>query len=81
MPLGGEQENNMLTMVWIVTYRTDSKSPQQELTRYTKESADHFASGINDAGGVAVVHEDVEDIPERSDLLTAEANRLDWSGY
>jgi hypothetical protein len=54
----------MITIVYVVTYRMDNKSPQQELERYTKEAAVHFATGIQDAGGVAIITEDVKDIQE-----------------
>jgi len=52
----------MITMVWVVTFRIDNKSPQQELIRYTPEAAKHFAEGIIATGGVAVVTEDVQDV-------------------
>lgn len=70
----------MLTMVWIITFRLNKQSPQQEIKKYTKEAADHFAEGIMDAGGVAVVTEDVEtDIPADDETFVTGKNTLDWN--
>lgn len=69
------------TMVWTVTYRTDSKSPQQELDRYTAEAANHFAQGIIDAGGVAIVTEDFRsDAPanEEDGPIVNDTRSLTW---
>ncbi len=54
----------MLTQIYVVTYKTSPSEFQKELIRYTKESAWHFANGICDAGGVAVVNESWEEAPE-----------------
>lgn len=72
MPIG--------TMVWTVTFRIDSKAPQQELKRYTEESADAFADGILAMGGVAVVTEDYEEVPENEedDPFIATRSSLSW---
>ena len=50
-----------MNLVWIVTFRRDAKSSQESLIRYTEEAAVHFAQGIIDTGGVAIVTEDLED--------------------
>lgn len=68
----------MMQMVWTVVYRTDSKSPQMELDRYTKEAAEHFATGIIDAGGVAVVVEDVKEATETEEAVTHPVRNLQW---
>ncbi len=72
----------MMNMVYVVTFRTDAKAPQQELKRYTKESANAFATGIIDIGGVAIVTEDIEDIPEQKndDLSTDQKNPRNSNG-
>lgn len=67
------------TMVWTVTYRTDSKSAQCELKRYTKEAADYFAEGIIAAGGVAVITEDIEPAPATEPDALPPNNTLDWN--
>jgi hypothetical protein len=60
----------MLTVVYVITYRLDKKSSQEEQTRFTKEAADNFARSLLELGGVAVVTEDIRDIPEtRNDDL------------
>jgi hypothetical protein len=62
----------MLTVVYVVTYRIDSTKPQEELLKYTRESADTFAATINEVGGVAVVTEDIRTLPDtvNDDLVT-----------
>jgi hypothetical protein len=55
------------TCIWTVHFRIDSKSKQQELVRYTEEAAVHFAQGIIDSGGVAVVVEGLDDEEETND--------------
>lgn len=64
-------------MVWVVTYRIDSKSPQTELVRYTQESANIFAEGIIAAGGVAVVTEDFREVPATEDDAS-DSRSLKW---
>lgn len=68
----------MMQMVWTVVYRTDSKSPQQELDRYTQEAAEHFAQGIIDTGGVAIITEDAKDMPETEDAVIHPVRSLQW---
>lgn len=68
-----------MTMVWTITFRTDSASPQKELKRYTRESANNFAQGIIDTGGVAIVTEDIEDIPQQTDDSIPHPHGLIWS--
>lgn len=68
---------SVATMVWIVTYRIDSKSPQVQLDRYTEESAKHFAQGIIDAGGVAVITEDYRMIDPSTETVE-ERKQLQW---
>lgn len=51
---------NIGTLVWIITFRYEGMNQQQEVTRYTAESAYSFARGIQDNGGVAVVTESFE---------------------
>jgi hypothetical protein len=70
-------------MVWTVTYRVDSDSPQTELKRYTVEAATHFAQGIIDAGGVAVVTEEYEAEPAQEPETEEQDNistkrKLQW---
>jgi hypothetical protein len=71
----------MLTVVYVITYRLDKKSSQEEQTRFTKEAADNFAQAIIDLSGVAVVTEDIRDVPEtlNDDLQTIPAPKgLIW---
>lgn len=68
----------MQTLCWVITYRLSSKEPQQQVTKYTKAAAESFAATIEEVGGVAVITEDMTDIPERSDELKS-SNQLDWS--
>jgi hypothetical protein len=70
-------ENKMI-LVYVVTYRVDSKSPQSELVRFTKEAADHFAKGIVDSGGVAIVTEDVRDQVASDEPVTHPNRSLQW---
>lgn len=51
-----------VTLVWVVTYRTISDEPQQEVVRYTPQAANQFAMTIMNEGGVAVVTEDAREI-------------------
>jgi hypothetical protein len=69
----------MLTMVWIVTYRLNSKSGQTEVKKYTPESANAFAQTIQELGGVAVITEDIEPSPAADEQPELSRNSLDWS--
>lgn len=51
------------TLIWVVTFRDSHIAKQQELIRYTEESAKRFRDFIQEHGGVAVITEDTEDIP------------------
>lgn len=55
----------MKTVTYTVVFRDSADHPQQELVRYTKEAADHFALLIVNNGGVAIVVEDEEEAPDR----------------
>lgn len=55
------QVQTLQTIVWVVTFRDSPQSPQQELTRYTREAAVKFARHIMDNGGVAIINETMEE--------------------
>jgi len=64
---------------YTVTFRIDSKSPQQELKRYTKEAANNFADGIVAMGGVAIITEGICEEPISDELVNPhEARSLKW---
>lgn len=64
-------------LVWVVTYKTGPDEPQQEITRYTLEAANHFASNINKDGGIAVVTEDARNV-DNPDEDEHPVKRLTW---
>lgn len=67
-----------MMLVYVVTYRIDSKSPQSELVRFTQESADHFAKGIIDSGGVAIVTEDAREEVASEEPVNHPSRSLQW---
>lgn len=67
----------MITMEYVVAFRAHTKSPQQEAKFYTPQAAEIFADGILQAGGVAIVTEDVQDIPA-DDSIQHPARTLQW---
>lgn len=56
---------SMKTLIYTVVFRDSADHPQQELIRYTREAADHFAFLIVENGGVAIVIEGEEEAPDR----------------
>jgi hypothetical protein len=54
----------MLTMVYVVTYRLDNKSPQEEQIKYTREAANILANSVLELGGIAIVTEDIRTSPD-----------------
>ena len=68
----------MLTVVYIITYKKDNKSPQEETKRYTKEAAEAFVKVIEEIGGIAVYIEDIEPAPAE-EPETPHHNTLDWN--
>ena len=62
----------MIRIVWIVSYKLPGSTQKEEIKKYTAESAQALANSIEEVGGLAIITEDSEQIPDEinDDLIS-----------
>jgi hypothetical protein len=58
----------MQVLTYTVVFRESNTAPQEEFVRYSAQAAASFAKLVQDNGGVAIVVEGAEELPDHDEF-------------